>query len=68
MVDINYVIKNIKEGWKLNDNKKIVNAIINGINRNNGNCPCNNNSIDKHCPCSNYRENNKCCCSLYVKE
>lgn len=67
MVDIQYVKNNIKEGWQLNPNKKTVNAIIKGINRCDGECPCNNNSVDKRCPCSNYRENNKCCCNLYVK-
>ena len=43
---------NCKSGWKLNDNEKFVNAIINRINKCDGNCPCSNNSVDKHCPCS----------------
>lgn len=58
---------NCKKGWKLNPNTKIVNGIIKGINRCNGECPCNNNSEDKHCPCSNYRYNSECCCTLYVR-
>ena len=59
---------NIKDGWMLNPNEKIVNGILKGINRNNGECPCNNNSANKMCPCSNYRLHNHCCCTLYVKK
>ena len=68
MIDIEFVKSNIKPGWKLNPNEKVVNAIIKGLNRCDGDCPCNNTSYDKHCPCSNYRENDKCCCNLYIKE
>jgi ferredoxin-thioredoxin reductase catalytic subunit len=67
-VDVEYVTKHIKDGWALNPNDKIVTGIINGINRNNGECPCANTSEDKHCPCSNYREHDYCCCTLYVKQ
>ena len=59
---------NIKDGWMLNPNEKIVNGILKGINRNNGECPCNNNSENKMCHCSNYRLHNHCCCTLYVKK
>ena len=62
------VKKNCKNGWKVNENEKVVNAIINRINKCNGECPCSNTSVDKHCPCSNYREKDYCCCGLYVKE
>lgn len=58
----------IKEGWKLNPNEKIVKGVTRGIERNNGECPCHNDSEDKHCHCSNYRLHDHCCCSLYVKE
>ena len=58
--------KNCMEGWVLNPNEKVVNAIIKGINRNGGECPCNNDSYDKKCPCSNYRDKGHCCCTLYV--
>ena len=67
MVDIEYIKNNIKEGFKLNPNEKIVNGIIKGLNRNNGECPCSNDSVDCKCPCTNYREKDKCCCTLYVK-
>ncbi len=58
---------NIKDGWQLNPNEKVVNGIMRGLERCNGLCPCNNNSEDKRCPCSNYREHDCCCCKLYVK-
>lgn len=68
MIDIEYVKKNIREGWILNPNEKIVNGIIRGLNRCKGQCPCQNDSEDKTCPCSNYRADIKCCCSLYIRE
>lgn len=68
MVDLEYVKGNLREGWMLNPNEKIVNGIIKCINRCNGDCPCNNDSEEKHCPCSNYRTKDKCCCKLYVKQ
>jgi len=67
-VDLNYVQSNVREGWILNPNEKIVNGIIRGINRCNGECPCNNTGEDKHCPCSNYRLHDCCCCKLYLKK
>lgn len=57
-----------KEGWQLNPNDKLVNSILKRIERNDGECPCENNSEDKHCPCSDYRENDICHCTLYVKK
>lgn len=56
-----------KEGWVLNPNDKVVNGILKMIERNNGECPCHNNSTDKKCPCSDYRENDICHCGLYQK-
>ena len=56
-----------KEGWILNTNDKIVNAILKRCEMNNGECPCHNESVDKHCPCSDYRERNICHCGLYMK-
>lgn len=67
MVDLTYVQNNIKEGWQLNPNEKVVNGIIKGINRCGGDCPCDNKSEDSKCPCSGYRFEDKCCCNLYVK-
>lgn len=67
MITIEYIKNNCKEGWRLNSKDSIVNSIIKGINRNNGYCPCSNDSYDTKCPCSNYREKDKCCCTLYIK-
>lgn len=60
--------KNCKEGWHLNPDERIVNGILKGINRNDGECPCHNDSEDKHCACSNYRLKDICCCRLYLKD
>ena len=65
---IEEIYKNCKEGWIVNPNEKIVKGILNGINRNNGECPCVNDSEDKKCACSNYRLHDKCCCKLYLKK
>ena len=56
-----------KEGWMLNPNDKIVNAILKRCEANGGNCPCMNSSRDPKCPCSDYREKSICHCGLYVK-
>lgn len=60
-----------KEGWDLNPNDKIVNAILKRIEMNNGLCPCDNPGkllSDKICPCKEYRENNVCHYTLYVRK
>jgi ferredoxin-thioredoxin reductase catalytic subunit len=56
----------IKEGFMLNPNEKVVNGILKGLERNNGECPCHNDSEDKRCPCSSYRLKSVCCCKLYI--
>lgn len=56
-----------KEGWMLNPNDKVVNAILKRVELNSGECPCHNTGTDKHCPCSDYREKNECHCGLYLK-
>ena len=81
MIDIEYVKANMREGWQVYQEiinrglysfpaKKpdaVVNGIIRGLNRCDGNCPCDNKSEDPKCPCSGYRFEDKCCCNLYVK-
>lgn len=60
----------VKEGWQLNPNQKVVNAILNRCENNNGECPCHNpgkTREDRLCPCLEYRENDECHCNLYVK-
>lgn len=61
---------NIRPGWMLNPNEKVVNAIIKGLNRTGGECPCANKyvgTVDAMCPCKCYREEDYCCCTLYIK-
>lgn len=57
-----------KEGWDLNPNDKVVNAILKRCELNEGNCPCVNSSEDPKCPCSDYRINDECHCGLYIKK
>ena len=66
--DLDFVKSHVREGFMLNPNEKVVNGIIKGLNRNEGECPCDNNSEDKMCPCRNYRLHDHCCCTLYVKK
>ena len=56
-----------KQGWILNPNDKVVNGILKMVERNDGECPCQNDSEDKHCPCSNYQLKDICHCGLYLK-
>lgn len=56
-----------KKGWVLNPDDKKVNTILKMVEKNNGECPCINNSVDKHCPCTSYRDENVCHCGLYIK-
>jgi ferredoxin-thioredoxin reductase catalytic subunit len=60
-------VLNPKQGWKINPDARVVRGILNGLHRNEGHCPCVNDSEDTLCPCSNYREKDYCCCNLYVK-
>lgn len=66
-IDLETVKKGCKKGFILNPNEKIVQGIIRGINRCNGECPCHHEDTgDKHCPCEQYRLHDKCVCTLYV--
>ena len=61
----------VKDGWQLNPNIKIVNAILKRIEANGGECPCQNpgkTKEDRTCPCKEYRENDICHCTLYVRK
>lgn len=58
-----------KEGWQLNPNEKVVNAILKRVEKNDGECPCVNpgeTHEDRLCPCKSYVEDDYCCCKLYV--
>ena len=71
METIEYARRFVKDGWMLNPNEKVVVGIVRGIQRNNGECPCDNpykGTFDAVCPCKSYRIDDKCCCNLYVKK
>jgi ferredoxin-thioredoxin reductase catalytic subunit len=71
MIDLQFVKANVKSGYVLNPNEKVVNSIIKGLNRCNGECPCANTGStleDRKCPCKNYRDEGHCCCHLYIKQ
>lgn len=60
-----------KQGWILNPNDKIVNAILKRLEVTEGECPCCNSGEtkeDRMCPCRSYLEDDYCCCKLYLKE
>lgn len=61
------------EGYRINPNDKVVNAILNRIDKNDGLCPCVHTTgdyegKDLHCPCTDYKLFGKCCCNLYVRD
>lgn len=62
---IKEVENNCKEGWNIN--YKIADKIIKRLNICNEECPCHNDSYDKHCPCSDYREKDICYYKLYIR-
>ena len=60
-----------KDGWILNPNDKLVNAIFKRLEITGGECPCDNHGKtqeDRICPCKEYRENDHCCCKLYIQK
>ena len=57
----------IKNGCQLNPKQKIVDKIIAMCDKNDGICPCHNESVDPKCPCSDYRIKDICHCGLYEK-
>lgn len=59
----------IKPGWQLNPNEKVVKGITKLLEKNNMVCPCVHmeDDGDLRCPCESYRLRDKCCCKLYIK-
>lgn len=61
----------VKEGWQLNPNNKVVNAILKRCELNDGICPCHHedklyDGRDLRCPCTDYRYKDECICKLYI--
>jgi len=57
-----------KDGFHLNPNTKFVEKLTKRIENNDGECPCHNESVDKHCPCTDFREKGECHCQLYLRD
>jgi len=62
-----------KEGWMLNPNDRIVNAIVRRCGKCGGLCPCAHETEDYegkdlHCPCTDYTVKDVCVCGLYIKK
>ena len=56
------------KGYRLNNDKKYVDKIIDGIENKNGHCPCrikqDNSTL---CPCDEFIEKGICKCKLFIK-
>ncbi len=62
-----------KEGWILNPNDKLVNAILKRCEKNDGLCPCHHDTPNYegnglHCPCTDYTVQGECACGLYMRD
>lgn len=56
------------KGFRLNTDQKYVDAIIAGVQKKEGHCPCRVNVDDTTlCPCDDFVENGNCQCNLFVK-
>ena len=57
------------KGFRINKNKEHVKAIIEGLLRKNGYCPCKVQQIPENlCPCDEFVESKICHCDLWVKD
>ena len=57
------------EGYRINENKKHVNLIVEGLMKKDGYCPCKVfKTPENKCPCNDFVNEGKCCCNLWVKE
>jgi ferredoxin-thioredoxin reductase catalytic subunit len=68
MEKFNEVAKEYK--MKINSDEKIVEEVLDGLERTGGFCPCvpqANYNEATICPCKEMREGHKCRCGLYVK-
>ncbi|MGL4484166.1 MAG: ferredoxin-thioredoxin reductase catalytic domain-containing protein [Anaerovoracaceae bacterium] len=56
------------KGYKLSEDKKHVDMIIEGILKKDGHCPCRLAKDDTTlCPCDDFMENGNCECKLFLK-
>lgn len=55
------------KNYRINPNKKLVNTIMEGLQRKNGHCPCRLN-VDETtlCPCDEFIKTGICKCKLFI--
>lgn len=55
------------KNYRINPDKKYVSAIIEGLEKKNGHCPCRVNVDDTTlCPCDEFISDGVCKCKLYI--
>ena len=55
------------KGYRINPDKKLVNIIMEGLQRKKGHCPCRINEDDSTlCPCDEFLKDRICKCKLYI--
>ncbi len=55
------------KNYRINPDKKYVSAIIEGLEKKNGHCPCRVNVDDTTlCPCDEFINDGICKCKLYI--
>lgn len=55
------------KNFRINPDKKYVSAIIEGLEKKNGHCPCRVNIDDTTlCPCDEFIQQGICKCKLYI--
>ncbi len=55
------------KNYRINPDKKYVSAIIEGLEKKNGHCPCRVNVDDTTlCPCDEFINDGVCKCKLYI--
>lgn len=55
------------KGYRINPDKKLVNIIMEGLQRKKGHCPCRINEDDSTlCPCDEFLKDGICKCKLYI--
>ena len=55
------------KNYRINPNKKLVNTIMEGLQRKSGHCPCRLNVDDTTlCPCDEFIKDGICKCKLFI--
>lgn len=55
------------KNFRINPDKKYVSAIVEGLEKKNGHCPCRVNvDVTTLCPCDEFIQDGICKCKLYI--